>query len=59
MTDRHTPPSTELRESVEAMVGAWLAEQLAENPVVDSVELDTSTDVKRWAFGSASGAERW
>lgn len=48
MTDRHTPPSAELRESVETRVGAWLAEQLAENPVVDSVELDTSTDVKRW-----------
>lgn len=48
MTDRHTPPSAALRESVEAKVGAWLAEQLAENPAVDSVELDTSTDVKRW-----------
>ncbi len=48
MTDRHTPPSPELRQAVEAKVGEWLHVQVAENPAVDSVELDTSTDTVRW-----------
>jgi len=48
VTDRHTPPSPELRQAVEARVGEWLHVQVAENPAVDSVELDTSTDTVRW-----------
>ena len=48
MTDRFAPPPPALREAVGATVATWLDGQLAENPVVDSVELDDSGGVVRW-----------
>jgi len=35
-------------DRIEALIDAWGAEQLAENPAVDAVERDDSPDARRW-----------
>jgi len=42
------PPSAAALEALEAQIDAWLAAQLAENPVVAAVERDTESGERRW-----------
>lgn len=48
MSDPATPASPEQLAEYEAAVDAWLAEQVAENPTVASVEKDTADGERRW-----------
>lgn len=44
-----TEPSTDAElDALEARIDAWLAEQLADNPVVDAVERDRESGERRW-----------
>jgi hypothetical protein len=43
-----SPTSREDLDALEARIDAWLAEQLAENPVVAAVERDEESGERRW-----------
>jgi hypothetical protein len=58
VTDDDLPPaSPEELDALEALVEAWLAEQLADNPTVQAVERDTETGERRW-FVRVTGEEK-
>jgi hypothetical protein len=58
VTDDDLPPaSPEELDALEALVEAWLAEQLADNPTVQAVERDTETGERRW-FVRLTGEEK-
>ena len=42
------PSTPEELDALEALIDAWAAEQLAENPTVDAVERDTESGDRRW-----------
>ncbi|MHB1137759.1 MAG: YbjN domain-containing protein [Microthrixaceae bacterium] len=49
MTTEDLPPSTpEQLEALDALIEGWLAQQLAENPAVASIERDTESGERRW-----------
>lgn len=57
MTEDLPPATPEELDAVEAMVEAWLAEQLEQNPTVQAVERDTETGERRW-FVRVTGEEK-
>jgi hypothetical protein len=57
MTDPTTPATPEQLAAHEAAIDRWLAEQLAENPTVASVEKDTSDGERRW-IARVTGEEK-
>lgn len=52
-----TPSSPDDLTALEARIDAWLAAQLAENPVVAAVERDTESGERRW-FLRVHGEEK-
>jgi hypothetical protein len=52
-----TPSSPEELDALEARIDAWLAVQLADNPVVVAVERDTESGERRW-FVRIHGEEK-
>ena len=49
MTTEDLPPSTpEELEALDTLIESWLAQQLAENPTVASIERDTESGERRW-----------
>jgi hypothetical protein len=53
-----TEPSTPAQlDAIEALIDAWAAEQLADNPVVQAVERDRESGERRW-FVRVAGEEK-
>ncbi len=57
MTDPARPASPEQLVRHERVIDAWLAEQVAENPTVASVDKDTADGERRWIV-RVSGEEK-
>ena len=57
MTGAERPLTADELDALEERIDGWLAEQLAQNPVVEAVERDDTTGERRW-FVRVRGEEK-